>query len=71
MKYKSRFIVLIYSAAEKLPWLIRHLSNDLYIFYSNLWNLSLYIWSKPSEMSNMSDVFFVNTGIKTIQHIAG
>ena len=26
--------------AEKLSWFIRHLSDGLHIFYSNLWNLS-------------------------------
>ena len=40
------------SVAEKLSWLITHLSDGLYIFYSNLWNLSSDIWAKPSEMSD-------------------
>ena len=34
-----------YSVHEKLSWLIRHLSDGLYIFYSNLWNLSSDIWA--------------------------
>ena len=46
-----------YSVAEKLSWFIRHLSDELYTFYSNLWNLSSDIWPKPSEMSDMSDDF--------------
>ena len=45
------------SVAEKRSWFIRHLSDGLYIFYSNLWNLSSDIWDQPSEMSNMSDYF--------------
>ena len=47
----------ISSAVEKLSWLIRYLSSGLYMFYSNLWNLSSDIWAKPSEMSDMSDDF--------------
>ena len=35
---------------EKLSWFIRHLSDGLYIIYSNLWNLLSDIWAKPSEM---------------------
>ena len=48
---------MVDSVAEKLSWSIRHLSDGLYMFYSNLWNLS-------SEMSDMSDGFhehWVNT----------
>ena len=45
------------SVAEKRSWFIRHLSDGLYVFYSNLWNLSSDIWDQPSEMSNMSDYF--------------
>ena len=45
------------SVHEKLSWFIRHLSNGLYIFYSNLWNLSSDIWAQSSEMSDMSDDF--------------
>ena len=33
------------SVAEKLSWFIRQLFNGLYIFYLNLWNLSLDIWA--------------------------
>ena len=33
-------------------WFIRHLSDGLLIFYSNLWNLSSDIWALPSEMSD-------------------
>ena len=36
---------------------IRHLSDGLYRFYSNLWNLSSDIWAQPSEMSDVSDDF--------------
>ena len=37
----ERIIQLVwYSVAEKLSWSIRHLSDGLYIFCSNLWNLS-------------------------------
>ena len=33
------------SVAKKLSWFIRHLSDGLDIFYSNLWNLSSDIWA--------------------------
>ena len=46
--------ILYHSVPEKLSWFIRHLSDGLYIFYSNLWNLSL---ASPSEMSDVSDDF--------------
>ena len=41
----------------KLSWFIRHLSDGLYVFYSNLWNLSSDIWAWPLEISNVSDDF--------------
>ena len=46
-----------HSVTKKLRWFIRHLSDALYISYSNLWNLPSDIWAKPSEMSDMSDDF--------------
>ena len=33
------------SVGEKLSWFIRHLSDGLYIFYINLWNLPSEIWA--------------------------
>ena len=45
------------SVGEKLSWFIRHLSDGLYIFHTNLWNLPSDIWAQPSEMSHMSEVF--------------
>ena len=45
------------SVSEKLSWFTRHLSDGLYIFHRNLWNLPSDIWAKPSEMSDVSDVF--------------
>ena len=35
----------------------QNLSDGLYIFYSNLLNLSSDIWDKPSEKSDVSDDF--------------
>ena len=46
-----------YSVGEKLSRFIRHLSDGLYIFHRNLWNLPSDIWAQPSEMSDVSDVF--------------
>ena len=43
----------IYSVGEKLSWFIRLLSEELYIFYTNLWNLPSDIWAKPLEMSDV------------------
>ena len=45
------------SVPEKFSWFIRHVSDGLYIFYSNLWNLSSDIWAQPLEMSDVSDDF--------------
>ena len=49
-KHKSNWILCHYlmvkwSVAEKLSWFIRHLSDGLYTFYSNLWNHSSDIWA--------------------------
>ena len=58
-----------YSVAEKFSWLIRHLSDGFYIFYSNLWSL---IWAKLSEMSNVSDdvrehcITCINAGLSSV-----
>ena len=53
VKYRSS----ITTAAEKLSRFIRYLSDGLYIFYSNLWNLSSDNWTYPSEIFDVSDDF--------------
>ena len=61
---------VFYSVSEKLSWLIRHLSDGLYIFYINLWNFPSDIWAYPSDMSGMSDVFRLHCSIIFIQESA-
>ena len=38
---------------QKLSWFIRHLSDGLYIFHTNLLNLTSDIWAQSSEMSDV------------------
>ena len=38
--FHTTFFHYLSSVPEKLLWFIKHLSDGLYIFYSNLWNLS-------------------------------
>ena len=44
-------------SVEKLSRFIRHLSDGLYIFYSNMWNLSSDIWVQLLKIFDVSDVF--------------
>ena len=48
---------MVTSVGKKLSWLIRHLSDGFYIFFTNLWNLPSDIWAQPSDMFDMSNVF--------------
>ena len=42
---KTVFLGMVISVGDKLSWFIRHLSDGLYIFYINLWNLPPDIWA--------------------------
>ena len=57
------------SVGEKLSWFIRHLSDGLCIFHTNLWNLPSDIWALPSEMSEVSDVLRLHYKIQKFSSI--
>ena len=63
------FIHYISSVGEKLAWFIRHLSDGLYIFHINLWNLPSDISAWPSEMSDVFHVFCLHCNITIPQLI--
>ena len=46
-----------HNVGEKLTWFIRHLSDGLYIFRINLWNLPSDIGAYPSELPDVCAMF--------------
>ena len=53
-------IAIGHSVPEKLSGFIRHLSDGLYIFHSNLWNLSSDIWANRRKCP-MCPMIFMDT----------
>ena len=45
------------SQCSQNTFMVHQIFDGLYIFYSNLWNLSSDIWAQPSGMSDMSNDF--------------
>ena len=52
------------SVGKKLAWFIRHLSDGLYIFHINLWNLPSDIWAYiySHRKCPMCPMFFIRGG---------